>query len=119
MTQTRMRTACLAGALALFSWKAVAEGATVFIDTKLSCAQYIEAVGNNTASPYNSFVAGFMSGANWVRVRQTPTDAAAYRVWVKGYCERNPFETFIQAVGDLEKQFGQGEAKVIPSAPKK
>jgi hypothetical protein len=112
------RALVLAGALAFTPWMAGAE-ATVFIDTSLSCAKYIEAVRDNSAGSYNSFITAFMSGANWVRDRVTPNDAASYRVWVNGYCQQRPFEPFIQAVGDLEKQFGQGEARVIPPAPKK
>lgn len=117
-TRSRLRNTCLAGAVALLPWQAAAQ-ATVFMDTSFTCAQYVEAVNKNRADQYNLFIAGFMSGANWVRVRLTPNDAASYRVWVKGYCERNPFENFVQAVGDLEKQFGQGEAKLAPPPLKK
>lgn len=113
----QLRGLCVAGMLALSSWSARA-GATVFIDT--TCAQYLEATATEGAShQYTWFVLGFVTGTNWVKHRQTPADAAAYRLWVKGYCERNPFDLVIKALSELDKQFGQGDARVIPPVLKK
>lgn len=57
---------------------------------------------------------GFISGTNWVKDRQTPVDAAAYRQWVRDYCERNPFHPLTKALDELDKQFGPADARVIP-----
>ena len=86
----------------------------------LTCARYVEAVDENVNHPYQNYIGGFITGVNYIRSRTTPTDFSSYRVWVKGYCQANPFDTFLQALARLDFSLGEGEhiVKGVPTQKK-
>lgn len=78
----------------------------------LTCARYVEAVEGNLNHPYQNYIAGFITGVNYLRSRTTPTDFSSYRVWVKSYCQENPFDSFLQALARLDYSLGEGGVRV-------
>lgn len=78
----------------------------------LTCAGYVEAVEGNVNHPYQAYIAGFVTGVNYLRSRTTPTDFSSYRVWVKSYCQENPFAPFLQALARLDFSLGEGDVRV-------
>ena len=106
---TFLPTIVVVAALSLSPLKpAFAQGlSTSFID--ISCAKYIEETANSQSHPYNWFVGGFLTGANYVKGRQTPQDASTYRVWLTNYCKVNPFDSFMTALARLDHHLGQGQ----------
>lgn len=85
----------------------------------LTCARYAEAVEGNLNHPYQNYIAGFVTGVNYLRSRTTPTDFSSYRVWVKSYCQENPFDSFLQALARLDFSLGEGEQRVENAPAKK
>ena len=78
----------------------------------LTCARYVEAVEGNLNHPYQLYIGGFMTGVNYLRSRNTPADFSSYRVWLKSYCQENPFDPFSQALARLDFSLGEGEERI-------
>ena len=85
----------------------------------LTCANYVEAVDGNANHPYQNWIGGFITGVNYLRSRTTPNDFSSYRVWVKNYCQQNPFDPFFQALARLDYSLGEGTQKVEGSPAQK
>ena len=76
---------------------------------ELNCAEYVEAAERyQEKNEYDRYISGFLSGANLARARVTPNSFAGYRVWVKKYCEQNPFATFSNALISLDASLCRG-----------
>ena len=84
---------------------------TVFIN--ISCAAYVEETANMPNHAYNWFLAGYLSGTNLVRERLTPFDSASYRVWLVDYCHKRPFESFVNALSQLDTYLGSGKNTAV------
>jgi hypothetical protein len=78
----------------------------------LTCARYVEAVDGNLNHPYQNYIGGFITGVNYIRSRATPTDFSSYRVWIKSYCQENPFDSFLQALVRLDFSLGEGDERI-------
>lgn len=91
--------------------------ATVFLD--ISCAEYVEKTSVSPSThAYNWFVAGYLSGINVAKNRDSPADSASYRVWLTTYCQKKPFDNFLSALSALDKYLGEGKNKEV-STPSK
>ena len=100
------------------SFKASSGESTQFFGD-LTCAGYVEAVEGNLNHPYQAYIGGFMTGVNYLRSRTTPNESSTYRVWVKRYCQENPFAPFFQALATLDLTLGEGKQRVESSPTKK
>ena len=97
--------------VAVVPFQARAGSSTTFY-RDITCANYVEAVEGNSNHSYELYIAGFLTGTNYLRSRTTPTDFSSYRVWVKNYCRENPFDLFLQALARLDHMLGEGEQRV-------
>lgn len=110
MNIRKLEKSILAGLLALatfFPFQAHAGLSTSFVGD-LTCGQYVEAVEGKSFHPYDNYIAGFLTGTNYLRSRVSPTAFSDYRVWMKTYCQQNPFDLFDQALARLDYSLGEG-----------
>lgn len=84
----------------------------------MSCGRYVQEIITDPArmNVYHWWLAGFVTGTNYLRGRNSSTDAPGYELWIKNYCEANPLEFFIAAASKLDTALGQGAVQ-IPSQP--
>ena len=70
----------------------------------ISCGTYVQQITADAAKRtiYGWWLSAFITGANWVRTRDTTTDTGAHEQWLKKYCEEHPLELLISAATKLD-----------------
>ena len=107
----------LLGLPTLFPFQSHADMTQFFGD--LTCGKYIEAVEKNSFHPYDHYLSGFLTGTNYLRSRLSPNEMAGYRVWLKTYCQQNPFDYFLDALIRLDYSLGEGQKYLAGNPAKK
>jgi hypothetical protein len=71
----------------------------------LSCGKYLHEPDEKRAI-HGWWLAGFVSGANSTKGRQTTEsgDAEAAQAWVDEYCRTHPLDNFVQAAVKLDEE---------------
>jgi hypothetical protein len=63
---------------------------------------------------FQSYAAGFLSGANWAKLEYVrPADAsfAGEMVWLEDYCREHPLDNYVRAVMNLRKALATKERR--------
>ena len=114
----KLTLAGLLGLNALFPFQTLA-GAFTDFSSDHTCGKYVQAIEGRTSESYDLYVRGFVTGTNFLRSRVSPNDFAGYRVWLKTYCQQNPFDSFTQALMRLDYSLGEGQQHLIGNPAKK
>lgn len=54
---------------------------------------------------------GYITAANIYKSRETVRSARSYSVWIEEYCKQNPFDSFANALVQLDASLGPGTYK--------
>lgn len=89
----------------LFTGIANAGGFNAYGINDLSCGNYIQIITTNSEAEnaYSWWIAGFVTGTNFSKRRNTSTDNAAHNAWLKKYCNDNPLDNFMHAAMKLNE----------------
>ena len=74
-----------------------------------SCGKFIS---DDNKQLWQHWIAGYVSGTNMIRQRQTSTDMDGMYGFVLEYCRKKPMDYILNALYELDKALGPGKQRI-------